>query len=175
MRLAISTTTVKPTWILGGDAQPDLAVGCYVIDFGEHLPAVLCRFLLTPPAIRSSSSNCAMTRSAWLLEDKLHSSHQARVLARSNEFLREAICFLEIATICQTCYEDCEKLWASAVSCTVPKALDLGCVLTLLLVMQHIPYLPLHIAESVLPQPCYLWDGYTIGGIWYDMATWYMV
>ncbi|KAK9826959.1 hypothetical protein WJX74_001840 [Apatococcus lobatus] len=34
MRLAISTMTIEPTWALEGDAQPDLTLGCHVMDFG---------------------------------------------------------------------------------------------------------------------------------------------
>lgn len=37
MRLAVSTTIIEPTWSLDGDAKPDIALGCYIVDFGMHL------------------------------------------------------------------------------------------------------------------------------------------
>ena len=36
MRLAVSTTIIEPTWSLEGDAKPDIALGCYTVDFGVH-------------------------------------------------------------------------------------------------------------------------------------------
>ena len=36
MRLAVSTTTVEPRWILAGDAQANSSLNYYVMDFGKR-------------------------------------------------------------------------------------------------------------------------------------------